>query len=350
MCYSRKPSHNFVAIDVEYADDEQNICQVGLAIVRDLEIVSRRSWLIQPPGNYYEERYIRVHHIVPEDTASMPTFEEVWPEIQPYLLMGELWAHNAKSAEQPVLEKNLRMYGLACDFLSIHDSRDLYQRPDCPANTGNGLEQCCMALRIACECHHDASADAYMCAQIVIAAAKGQEPDWTGVPTSNEAIRKMRQEKRVLRLGQFREYYKEHPSGEEDTFAVLSSTDGGGIEQIIDVFDKGDLFKEQAAYNIDFDRVETDHNYPVRGKSVVLTGIFNCERRDIKAALEMMGIHPTSSVSGKSAAIIIGTRNVGPNKLSAIEEQEQRGHHIPRIVGDSDLLSFLYGDGLKFFK
>ena len=56
-------SRDFVAIDVEYADREQNICQVGLAVVKDLQIVEHRSWLIQPPGNYYEEAQMRVHHI-----------------------------------------------------------------------------------------------------------------------------------------------------------------------------------------------------------------------------------------------------------------------------------------------
>lgn len=33
----QKPSASFTAIDVEYADHEQNICQIGLAVVRDLE-------------------------------------------------------------------------------------------------------------------------------------------------------------------------------------------------------------------------------------------------------------------------------------------------------------------------
>lgn len=344
-----KPEKNFVAIDVEYADSEQNICQFGIAIVKNLEITLSRSWLIQPPGNCYEERCSRVHHITPEMTATAGTFEVVWQEIQPYLITNQLWAHNAVSVEQPVIEKNLDSCNYGHDWISICDSRDLYQRPDCPPNTGNGLAQCCMAIGIPCENHHDAEADAVMCAKLVIAAAKGQQPDWSGVPVSNEMMRKEQQEKRVLRLGVFTTYFAEHTSGEEDVFAVLSSTDGSGIEQVVDVFDKGDQSKECVTAEIDFDRVAVNHEYPVRGKSVTLTGMFNCERREIKLALEMMGIHPTSSISGKTAAIIAGTRNVGPRKLIDIESQEQRGHHIPRIVGDNDLLAFLYGDGMKFF-
>lgn len=350
MYIIKQPSHDFVAVDVEYADNEQDICQIGLAVVRNLEITARRSWLIQPPDNHYEERVMRVHHITPEDTAAAPTFPDVWPEIQPYLLMGELWAHNAASVEQPVLEKNLRMYGFNASFLSINDSRELYHRSDCPANTGNGLAQCCMALGIPCENHHDAEADAVMCAKIVIAAARGQQPDWTGVPASNEEMRKMQQEKRILRLGEFTDYLAGHSSGEEDTFAVLTSTDGRGIEQVVDVFDAGDHSTEQKLLAIDFDKVAVNHDYPIRNKSVTLTGMFCFERKEIKLAMEMMGIHPTGTISGRTAAVIIGTHNVGPTKLVDIEKQERNGHQIPRIVGDSDLLDFLYGNGHKFFE
>ncbi len=344
-----KPEKNFVAIDVEYADSEQNICQFGIAIVQNLEIILSRSWLIQPPSNYYDERLINIHQITPEMTANAAPFDVVWQEIQPMLLHYQLWAHNAVSVEQPVIEKNLDNCNYDHSWMSINDSRDLYQRPDCPPNGGNGLAQCCMAIGIPCKNHHDAEADAVMCAKLVIAAAKGQQPDWSGVPVSNEMMRKQQQEKRVLRLGAFTDYFAEHPSGEENVFAVLSSTDGSGIEQVVDVYDKGDRSKECVTVEIDFDRVAVNHEYPVRGKSVTLTGMFNCERREIKLALEMMGIHPTSSISGKTAAIIAGTRNVGPRKLIEIENQEQRGHHIPRIVGDDDLLDFLYGNGQKFF-
>lgn len=345
------PSHNFIAIDVEYADNEQHICQIGIAKVENLEIIGSHSWPIQPPCDYYDEGPMRVHHLTPEDTAHAADFELVWQEVQPILLMSELWAHNAASTEQPVLEKNLRMYGFNTDWLCVHDSRDLYQRPDCPANSGNSLPLCCKALGIKFDesQHHDAEYDALKCAEIVIAHLKGQQPDWSGVPKSTEQLRKEQQEKRVMRLGEFAEYYAAHPSGEEDVFAVLSSTDGSGTEQVIDVYDKGDRFKDNAATEIDFARIATDNDYPIRDKSVTVTGAFRYKRDDIKKALKVMGIRSTDTISGKTAVVIVGTANVGPNKLMAIEDQEQKGHHIYRIVGDDDLDALLYGDGHKFF-
>jgi DNA polymerase III epsilon subunit-like protein len=345
------PSNNFIAIDVEYADNEQHICQIGIAKVENLEIIGSHSWLIQPPCDYYDEGPMRVHHLTPEDTAHAADFELVWQEVQPILLMSELWAHNAASTEQPILEKNLRMYGFNTDWLCVNDSRDLYQRPDCPANSGNSLPLCCKALGIEFDDtqHHDAEYDALKCAEIVIAHLKGQQPDWSGLPTNTEQLRKLQQEKRVLRLGEFAEYYAARPSGEEDVFAVLSSTDGSGTEQVIDVYDKGDRFKDKGSSTIDFARLDTRQDNPLRGRKVAITGMFRYSRKDIEKALAVMGAIKVPGITKNAAVVIVGTANVGPKKLIAIEEQEQKGHHIYRIVGDDDLDALLYGDGHKFF-
>lgn len=345
------PSNNFIAIDVEYADNEQHICQIGIAKVENLEIIGSQSWLIQPPCDYYDENQMRVHHLTPEDTAHAADFEQVWQEVQPILLMQELWAHNAASTEQPVLEKNLRMYGINTDWLCINDSRSLYQRPDCRANSGNSLPLCCKALGIEFDesQHHDAEYDALKCAEIVIAHLKGQQPDWNGLPTNTEQLRKQQQEKRVLRLGEFAEYYAVHPSGEEDVFAVLSSTDGSGTEQVIDVFDKGDHFKDNAATEIDFARLDIRQDNPLRGRKVAITGMFRYSRKDIEKALSVMGAIKVPGITKNAAVVIVGTANVGSKKLIAIEDQEQKGHHVYRIVGDDDLDALIYGDGQKFF-
>lgn len=345
------PSHNFIAIDVEYADNEQHICQIGIAKVDNLEIIGSHSWLIQPPCDYYDESLMRVHHLSPETTAHAADFEQVWQEVQPILLMQELWAHNAASTEQPVLEKNLRMYGINTDWLCVNDSRDLYQRPDCPANSGNSLPLCCKALGIKFDesQHHDAEYDALKCAEIVIAYLKGQQPDWSGMPRNSEELRKQQQEKRTLRLGEFAEYYAAHPSGEEDVFAVLSSTDGSGTEQVIDVYDKGDRFKDKGSGTIDFARLDVRQDNPLRGRKIAITGMFRYSRKDIEKALTVMGAIKVPGITKNAAVVIVGTANVGPKKLIAIEEQEQKGHHIYRIVGDDDLDALLYGDGHKFF-
>jgi DNA polymerase-3 subunit epsilon len=344
-----KPNHDFVAIDVEYADTAQNICQVGLAVVRNLQIVERRSWLIQPPGNFYEKRCMAVHGIMPNDTVWSPTFAEVWPEIAEYLKDDELWAHNATSTEEPVINKNLRFANID-DNVRVFDSRDLYQRPGCPANSGNKLVQCCMALGLPVENHHDALSDAEMCAQIVIAYIEGKQPVWDNVPLTLEEVRKAEQGKRVLRLGEFTDYFAQHPSGEEDVHAVLTSTYDGAPEQEVDVWDRGDPRPGINKGLVDFARLNMSKDNPIRDKVVVPTGEFLTNREEIKRALKAMGATYPTSISGKTYAVLFGTANVSRKKLLEIEKQEAKGHHIFRIVGDADLEELLYGDGRKFFK
>lgn len=254
MKNSSKPLSDFIAIDVEYANSDQEICQFGLVVVKDLQIVEERSWLIRPLCDYYEEPFMQHNHITPEDTKNAGTFDLVWQEIQPYMLMGQIWAHNAKSVEQPVLKKNLGLHLIDASWLNILDSENLYQRPDCPPNSGNGLKQCCMALGIPFDDkeHHDAEYDAIKCAEIVIAYAKGQKPNWSGVPKSKEELNKEQLDKRTLHLGEFVDYYTNIPSGKENVTAVLSSTYSNAPEMKLEVWGKGDNFKKDGTDSIDF--------------------------------------------------------------------------------------------------
>lgn len=347
-----EPFYNFVAIDVEYANSEQQICQFGLVVVRNLQITHKISWLIQP--DYYEEPFMSHNHITPEDTMHSGTFDLVWQEIQPYMLMGQIWAHNAKSVEQPVLKKNLEMNFYDASWLSILDSEDLYQRPDCAPNTGNGLQQCCMALGIPFDedKHHDAEYDAIKCAEIVIAYAKGQKPNWNGIPKSKEELRKQHLEKRILHLGDFVNYYSKNSLGKENVFAVLSSTYRDAPEQNLEVYSKGDKIKKDGTDDIDFSRLNMNNSNVLYDKNIVLSGVFHYKRNSIENALYALGAKKVdnNNPSKNTDVVILGTKNVGYKKLNGIETQLNKGHQLTLIVGDKDLECLLYGDGNKFFK
>ena len=351
----QKPSDSFVAIDVEYADASRNICQVGIAVVHNLEITERRSWLIQPPGNHYEPFQMSIHGIGPEDTAGKPMFKEAWAEIEHYLDGMELWAHNAGSADQSALEHNFCVHGVD-RHIAIRDSRDLYQRPGCPYNKGNGLVLCCMALGITCEKHHDALDDASNCAELVIRYLKGQKPEWGGVPMSDEELRKSCQDKLVLHPGEFtahRNRQKEGADSDEDgerpdLFAIVTSSCEGASPQTVDVYDKGDLIPKDGRDLIDIARLDTAEDNPLRGKIVAITGFFHIVRSEIERAVEAMGA-TTDGVTRNTDILLIGLKNVSLEKLSKYEKQKDKGHDIALVVGDEDLDALLYGDGRKFF-
>lgn len=406
------PQHlhrDFVAIDIEYADTAQHICQFGLAVVRDLRVVESRTWNIQPPANRYEQQYTYTHHLTAADTLHSPTFEQAWPEIYEYLRGKSLWAHNAASVEHPVINKNLAW--CETDFkpiLWINDSRSLYRRPDCPPNKGNGLPQCCMALGIPFDesQHHSAEYDAVKCAEIIIAYTEGRQPDWTGVPVSKEELRKQQQTKVVLRMGEFQDYaarieaakakLKEVPAAkaapasqpdlftassqldlftttatapgnpsdgiaatplapEEDTllhhtdlFVEISSTRPGAEPQLVDVFDFGDRLPKEGRGEVDYSRLNTAADNPLQGCKVAITGTFRIHRDAIKQALKAMGAAVTSSITKKTSAVLIGTTNAGLPKLADVEKLAYNGYIIPRIVGNDDLDRFLYDDPAAF--
>ncbi|MDY3090590.1 MAG: 3'-5' exonuclease [Porphyromonas sp.] len=159
---------NFIAIDFETATAKRSsICEVGICVVRDGQVVETRSWLVQPEDNVYHYWNTKVHGIRPEDTCTAPYFPEVWAEIERTYL-GEyntFVAHNA-SFDRSCLEHVARLYGIALRPLnwdcSLSIARQLY-------NFGsNSLAFLCDQLAIERGAHHRAGNDAEMCARLYL--------------------------------------------------------------------------------------------------------------------------------------------------------------------------------------
>lgn len=55
---------NFIAIDFETATPKRaSICEVGICVVRNGEVVETRSWLVQPKENLYSYWNMQCHGI-----------------------------------------------------------------------------------------------------------------------------------------------------------------------------------------------------------------------------------------------------------------------------------------------
>ena len=66
---------NFIAIDFETATGKRaSICEAGICVVRNGEIVETRSWLVRPQGNRYSYWNMQIHGIRPNDTVDSPEF------------------------------------------------------------------------------------------------------------------------------------------------------------------------------------------------------------------------------------------------------------------------------------
>jgi DNA polymerase-3 subunit epsilon len=103
----------FSAIDFETAHGERNsLCQVGLVQVDNGVVVDSLNILVQPPNNFYWDRFIDIHGITPEDTKEAPTFAEVWERVKPFIEGLDVVAHNGIRFDFPVLKQTLVHYGI----------------------------------------------------------------------------------------------------------------------------------------------------------------------------------------------------------------------------------------------
>ena len=161
-------NNSFIAIDFETATAKRaSICEVGICVVRDGEVVETRSWLVQPEDNAYSYWNMKIHGITPEDTQDAPSFSEVWEEIERTYLdeFDTLVAHNVPF-DRSCLEHSAALYNLHLPELTWHCSLQTARRI---YNFGcNSLGYLCDQLGIPEGQHHRAGDDAEMCARLFL--------------------------------------------------------------------------------------------------------------------------------------------------------------------------------------
>ena len=165
---------DFTAIDFETATGyAHSACAVGIVTVEQGVITDEYYTLIQPPDNEYWYRNIMVHGIRPAQTAALPDFAMLFPEIRSRLAGRTVVAHN-ESFDRNVLMKSMAYYGLRYDELALDDRWEctcrIYKAKGYkPAN----LKACSDRNGITLN-HHEALSDAIACAKLYMLHHKGQ--------------------------------------------------------------------------------------------------------------------------------------------------------------------------------
>lgn len=148
---------NFTAIDFETAHGKRwSICQVGIVQIRDSKIKEQLSVLVQPPDNFYWDRFIDIHGITPQMTAKAPTFNKVWSQIEPFIKNQNIVAHNGFSFDFPCLNQTLEYYSIQPPKYTGHCTYRIF---------GDNLASLCREYKIVLN-HHDALSDALACAEL----------------------------------------------------------------------------------------------------------------------------------------------------------------------------------------
>ncbi len=159
--------HIWTAIDFETASRERaSACALGLAVIEDGRIVERRDWLIQPPGNHFEPMNTRIHGIHADLVAQEPEFDELWPEIEPYLRGAVVLAHNAPF-DMGVLRAELARYELEMPRTFGYHCTVTMSRRVWPDLHNHRLSTVCRYCGIDLV-HHEAASDACACASIAL--------------------------------------------------------------------------------------------------------------------------------------------------------------------------------------
>ena len=157
--------HTFTAIDFETAQGYRwSICQVGLVRVENGIIALEIDLLMQPPDNYYWQRFKEIHGISARDTINAPTFDQIWHKIAPFIENQNVIAHNGLGFDFPVLGKTLEHYGMSVPDYNKYCTYKIYR---------SNLATLCQENNIPLN-HHDALSDAKACAELYLKHLKNR--------------------------------------------------------------------------------------------------------------------------------------------------------------------------------
>lgn len=276
---------DFCAIDFETMTPKRtSACSIGMAKVRDGEIVEKFHSLIKPIPDDSTRFNTFIHGITPEMVEDAPTFDQLWPQIQSMIEDFPLVAHNAEF-DKSVFSNLLNYYDLANPLL--FEFQCTYKL------TGLQLELACQAYHIDTESHHNALNDAIMCAKV----------------------------------------YLEVSEKEPEKFFFLDFC-GAPIKKSKRSFEKSTLDP------LDESEVE-NKTTPFFNAKVVITGVFlnYPDRNGLGQILKKLGADINTSISKKTNIVVVGA-DAGPSKLKKIEDLNAKGADI-RIIREKELKEIL---------
>ena len=278
---------NFVAVDLETANNQEDICQIGIVVVKDGIKQVPRVWMVQPPGNHYDNGQINIHQITPEDTKDALSFDVVWQEVSPYLVGQKLVSHN-RYTEERVLNEHFKKYdilpmGINMNFICT-----------CEMHGGRGLKACCQAYGMNYDGYHNAGFDADACAQFLLNYQNGVLFDVS-----------------LINKTQSKKSYKN-----KETLS-------------------GKVLKKDLSH--------ADPNSPLYDRKVVITGDFFIGRKELGDILQREhGADINSSISKYTNFVFIG-ENPGWKKLPKLDKLIHDGFQIRKLYED-DLRAILEGN------
>lgn len=158
---------NFIAMDYETAAGQRaSACSVAIVVVRSSKVVDSFYSLINPEVRFSPYN-TRIHHITADMVRDAPTWPQLWPHIQSFFTRQQLVAAHNAPFDVSVVRKSLERYHMPVPTFQYIDtvktSKTFY-----PQLVNHKLDTVSDALHITLNNHHNALADSYACARILI--------------------------------------------------------------------------------------------------------------------------------------------------------------------------------------
>lgn len=312
--------NSFIAFDVETASNmRDSICEVGIARVQNREIVERKSWLIQPPGNFYLPFNTYLHGIGPDDTKDKPLFSEVWEDIKNYLQDNVVVCHNS-AFDMGALRDALDFYGLEYPTFDIMCTIRPAKKtiPGLPSYTLDSVYRNLFGKEM--ENHHSACDDASACAEVLMEC----------LSRNNISSRNDLEDIFKLRIGHI------SPESYRNQRAKDSHSSGSS-----------GTWKQVKASEIVGDVEKNNPDSYFYGKRVCFTGAMSFSaRKDLQQYIADIGGEPTDGVTKKTDILVVGQQDfrvVGDSGMSTKQRKAMdllaKGQDI-EILSEADFLAY----------
>lgn len=311
--------YDFIAIDFETANHNyDSACSIGIAAVRDFEIVDTFYSLINPCTEF-DSNNIQIHGITPERVQDSPTPDDLWDDIFHFFGPYAVLAHNAYF-DMSVLKRSFSLEYI--DFKYIDTVSICKEFVPGKKN----LENCAKFFDIDLGQHHNALDDAITCAKLAISCIRA-----SGCKNLGELCFALEN----VRIKQFSDlnppasaiFHKEKPK--ERPEPVYSKIRPSDIQCEVDVLS---INPENFFF----------------GKTVVFTGELHISREDAMQKVVNLGGIIKASVSKKIDYLVVGEQDrkiVGNSGKSSKErkaaELNESGAANIEILNEAQFLSIL---------
>ncbi|MGX7078424.1 exonuclease domain-containing protein [Globicatella sanguinis] len=302
-------------IDFETATHYNNsACSIGMAFIKDLEIVDRFYSLIQPPGNRYAQSNIRVHGITSKDTATAPTFGELWSEIESKINSSRYISAYNSQFDMGVLLESARHYGIKVPEFKTFDA--MFCNPSY-RNQVMKLSTLARQFGFTFEAHN-AMDDAEVTAKILIETMK------------------------EYRMNDFDEFLKRHQVFVKP-ISRYNTTTANHFKP------KCQKFKKSLKIT-DVNQVPPKEEYSdhwLQSKNVVLTGEFETGKDELMMKVRYHGAILKSTVSKTTDVLIEGWQDPKYQDENGLVEKQRKARqlleegHSLMIMSEADLLAQL---------